>query len=84
MGPLLLGLALGLPVLLLIGALLMQADAVFGSLLSGVAGKSVDDPDFADYPAMERLQITASDISVLVMSHLLGWVSATQMDTGEM
>ena len=36
-GPLLLGLALGLPVLLLIGALLMQADAVFGSLLSGVA-----------------------------------------------
>ena len=54
------------------------------SLLSGVAGKSVDDPDFADYPAMERLQITASDISVLVMSHLLGWVSATQMDTGEL
>lgn len=54
------------------------------SLLSGVAGKSVDDLDFADYPAMERLQITASDISVLVMSHLLGWVSATQMDTGEL
>ena len=54
------------------------------SLLSGVAGKSIDDPDFADYPAMERLQITASDISVLVMSHLLGWVSATQMDTGEL
>lgn len=65
------------------GALSASSVGVDG-LLSGVAGKSVDDPDFADYPAMERLQITASDISVLVMSHLLGWVSATQMDTGEL
>lgn len=63
---------------------LSASSAGVDSLLSGVAGKSVDDPDFADYPAMERLQITASDISVLVMSHLLGWVSATQMDTGEL
>ncbi len=66
------------------GALNSAASAGLDSLLSGVAGKSADDPDFADYPAMERLQITASDISVLVMSHLLGWVSATQMDTGEL
>ena len=66
------------------GALNSAASAGLDSLLSGVAGKSADDPDFADYPATERLQITASDIGVLVMSHLLGWVSATQMDTGEL
>ena len=63
---------------------LASAPASFEGLLSGVAGKSADDPDFDDYPAMERLRITASDIGVLVMSHLLGWVSGTQMDTGEL
>ena len=66
------------------GAMSSAASAGLNSLFAGVAGKSADDPDFADYPAMERLQITASDISVLVLSHLLGWVSATQMDTGEL
>ena len=60
------------------------ASANFEGLLSGVAGKSADDPDFDDYPAMERLRITASDVGVLMLSHLLGWVSATQMDTGEL
>lgn len=58
--------------------------ASLDTLLSGVPGKSADDPDFDDYPAMERLRITASDVSVLMLSHLLGWVSGTQMDTGEL
>lgn len=60
------------------------ASANFEGLLSGVPGKSADDPDFDDYPAMERLRITASDVGVLMLSHLLGWVSGTQMDTGEL
>ena len=63
---------------------LASAPASFEGLLSGVAGKSADDPDFDDYPAMERLRITASDVGVLMLSHLLGWVSGTQMDTGEL
>ena len=63
---------------------LASAPTSFEGLLSGVAGKSADDPDFDDYPAMERLRITASDVGVLMLSHLLGWVSGTQMDTGEL
>ena len=63
---------------------LASAPASFDGLLSGVPGKSADDPDFDDYPAMERLRITASDVGVLMLSHLLGWVSGTQMDTGEL
>ena len=60
---------------------LTAAENGLDSLLDGVAGKSVEDADFASYPAMERLQITLSDVSVLIFSHLLGWTSATQMDT---
>ena len=63
---------------------LASASTSFEGLLSGVPGKSADDPDFDDYPAMERLRITASDVGVLMLSHLLGWVSGTQMDTGEL
>lgn len=66
------------------GTLSGASAAGLDSLLSGVPGKSADDPDFADYPATERLRITASDVSVLLLSHLLGWVSGTQMDTGEL
>ena len=63
---------------------LTAAENGLGNLFAGVPGKSAEDADFANYPAMERLQITLSDISVLVFSHLLGWTSATQMDTGEL
>ncbi len=54
------------------------------SLFAGIPGKSVEDPDFADYPAMDRLRITLSDIGVLALNHLLGWTSGTQMDSGEL
>ena len=63
---------------------LTAAENGLDNLFSGIAGKSAEDADFANYPATERLQITLSDLSVLVFSHLLGWTSATQMDTGEL
>ncbi len=39
---------------------------------------------FEELPADERLSITLTDSIVMVFSHLLGWVSATQMDTEEL
>lgn len=63
---------------------LTAAENGLDNLFGGVAGKSVEDAEFASYPAMEQLQITLSDVSVLIFSHLLGWTSATQMDTGEL
>ena len=55
------------------------------NLFGGVAGKSVEDRGFRQtIRRWSGLQITLSDISVLVFSHLLGWTSATQMDTGEL
>lgn len=39
---------------------------------------------FEELPADERLSITVTDTIVMVFSHLLGWVSATQMDTEEL
>ena len=56
----------------------------FDGLLAGVPGKTAADPDFDSYPAMERLRITTSDVSVLLLSHLLGWVSGMQMETGNL
>ena len=56
----------------------------FDGLLAGVPGKTAEDPDFDSYPAMERLRITTSDVSVLLLSHLLGWVSGMQMETGNL
>lgn len=39
---------------------------------------------FEELPADERLSITVTDTIVMMFSHLLGWVSATQMDTEEL
>lgn len=39
---------------------------------------------FEELPAFERLGITSSEVGVMLFSHLLGWVSATQMDTEEL
>ena len=39
---------------------------------------------FEELPADERLRITVTDTIVMMFSHLLGWVSATQMDTEEL
>ena len=54
-------------------------------LLYGDFGVEVDDSvPFEELPADERLRITAIDTFVMVMQHLLGWVSSTQMETGEL
>lgn len=39
---------------------------------------------FRELPAMDRLKITAGDIFSTLINHLLGWVSATQMASGEL
>lgn len=39
---------------------------------------------FKSLPAMERLKITGSDLISTVINHLLGWVSFTQMESGEL
>jgi len=39
---------------------------------------------FNALPAAERLRITSDDMISLLINHLLGWVSFTQMETGEL
>ena len=39
---------------------------------------------FKALPALERLKITGSDLISTVINHLLGWVSFTQMESGEL
>ena len=54
-------------------------------LLYGNFGAEVDDSvPFTELPARERLSITTTDTLVMVAQHLLGWVSSTQMETGEL
>lgn len=54
-------------------------------LLYGDFSADVDESvPFAELPAQERLRITATDTLVMIVQHLLGWVSGTQMETGEL
>lgn len=39
---------------------------------------------FNALPALERLRITSSDLLSTLINHLLGWVSFTQMESGEL
>lgn len=39
---------------------------------------------FKALPAIERLKITGSDLISTLINHLLGWVSFTQMESGEL
>lgn len=60
-----------------------QIDAF--SLLYGDFAADVDNSvPFEELPALERLKVTGTEVLVMIMSHLLGWVSGTQMDTGEL
>lgn len=44
----------------------------------------IDSPDFAQAPAFDRLRVTSDYMSSTLLSLLLGWVSATQIDTEEL
>ena len=55
------------------------------SLMYGDYGVERDyEGAFEDLPAMDRLTIAGTDMLIMVFSHLLGWVSSTQMETGEL
>ena len=55
------------------------------SLMYGDFGVERDyEGAFEDLPAMDRLTIAGTDMIIMVFSHLLGWVSSTQMETGEL
>lgn len=55
----------------------------FESLLYGEMMPQEEGEDgSAQASAFERLRSTASDVGVMIFSHLLGWVSYTQRDTG--
>ena len=54
-------------------------------LLYGDFSAEVDESvPFTELPAKERLRITTTDTLVMIVQHLLGWVSGTQMETGEL
>lgn len=55
-------------------------------LLYGGSDYEASDSDipFEELPADERLRITATDATAMLLGHLLGWVSGTQMDTNEL
>ena len=57
---------------------------VMDLLYGGFSAEVDESVPFAELPAKERLRITATDTLVMVVQHLLGWVSGTQMQTGEL
>lgn len=55
------------------------------SLMYGDFGVEVDDSvPFEQLPAFDRLRICTTDAIVMIFGSLLGWVSGTQMETGEL
>ena len=73
-------LVLALPAGTLTGMSLDVMDLLYGDFSADV-DESVP---FTELPAKERLRITATDTLVMIVQHLLGWVSGTQMETGEL
>ena len=57
---------------------------VFSLMYGDFGGEEETEVPFEEMSAQERLKATSSDLLVVVFSHLLGWVSATQMETGEL
>ena len=45
---------------------------------------SFGDPAFKALPARDRLRLTLEDAQMMLMGHLLGWISGTQRETGEL
>lgn len=54
------------------------------SLMYGDFGGDEEEVPEAEMTAEDRLKAASSDLLVVVFSHLLGWVSATQMETGNL
>ena len=52
--------------------------------ISGASVIDLEEDDISGLSARERLSITAADINSLLIQHLLGWVSYTQMETGDL
>lgn len=73
-------LVLALPAGTFTGTSLDVMDLLYGDFSADV-DESVP---FDELPAQERLRITATDTLVMIVQHLLGWVSGTQMETGEL
>lgn len=44
----------------------------------------IESPEFADAPAFDRLKVTSNYMVSTLLNLLLGWVSGTQQDTGEL
>lgn len=54
------------------------------SLMYGDFGGDEEAVSAEEATALDRLKATSSDLLVTVFSHLLGWVSGVQMETGEL
>lgn len=59
-----------------------QSGMSLESLIYGADISEEEETQLADLPAFDRLRITASDVGMVILSHLLGWVSSTQRDSG--
>ena len=55
---------------------------IFSLMYGDVGGE--EEVAVEDMTALDRLKATSSDLLVTVLSHLLGWVSGIQMETGEL
>lgn len=50
-----------------------------------VLNANIDDPEsFSKLPAVDRLKISSNYVGSTILNLLLGWVSSTQMETGEL
>ena len=54
------------------------------SLMYGDFGGDEEEVSAEEATALDRLKAASSDLLVTVFSHLLGWVSGVQMETGEL
>lgn len=54
------------------------------SMMYGDYGSDEEEIPFEEMSALDRLKSTGSDLLVTVLSHLLGWVSGVQMETGNL
>lgn len=60
-----------------------EAIDIFSLMYGDFGGEEAEIPA-EEMTAQDRLKSAASDLLVMVFSHLLGWVSGTQMETGEL
>jgi len=72
----------------LTGKYVLAIPAAGEQAMPSMADYDVHSPEgyeaFYALPAKQRLMMTATDMVSLLINHLLGWVSFTQMETGEL